>query len=68
MVVFPRNSAVLEKAIEVLILDKDKRIELGLNAYRHVATNFASNIIWEETARFYTDMLKKRLMHGEERL
>jgi len=68
LVVSPKDSVALEKALEVLILDKDKRVELGLNAYHHVAANFASNIIWEETARFYTDMLKSRLMHAEGRL
>jgi hypothetical protein len=40
-------------------------MEFGLNAYNHVAANFASNIIWEETARFYTDMLNNRLIYGE---
>ena len=68
LVVSPKDSVALEKALEVLILDKDKRVELGLNAYHHVAANFASNIIREETARFYTDMLKSRLMHAEGRL
>ena len=65
LVVSPKDSVALEKALEVLILDKDKRVELGLNAYHHVAANFASNIIWEETARFYTDMLNNRLIYGE---
>ena len=65
LVVSPKDSVALEKALEVLILDKDKRVELGLNAYHHVAANFASNIIWEETARFYTDILNNRLIYGE---
>jgi len=65
LIVSPKNSAALEEALEVLILDRDKRMEFGLNAYNHVAANFASNIIWEETARFYTDMLNNRLIYGE---
>jgi glycosyltransferase involved in cell wall biosynthesis len=68
LIVSPKDSAALEEALEVLILDEDKRMELGLNAYHHVSANFASNIIWEETARFYTDMLKSRLMYAEGRL
>ena len=68
LIVSPKDSAALEEALEVLILGEGKRMELGLNAYHHVAANFASNIIWEKTARFYTDMLKSRLMYGEGRL
>ena len=68
LVVSPKDSAALEKALEVLILDECKRMELGLNAYHHVAANFASNFVWEETARFYTDMLKSRVMYGEGKL
>ena len=68
LIVSPKDSAALEEALELLILGEGKRMELGLNAYHHVAANFASNIVWEDTARFYTDMLKSRVVYGEGKL
>ncbi len=54
------NPELMAKAILELVLDKDKRLELGENAYQRVLENFSIQVMVNKYTAVYDSVLAKR--------
>jgi glycosyltransferase involved in cell wall biosynthesis len=60
LLVDPGNAQQLYLAVKELVLDEDKRKELGKNARKHIETNFTTQLMCNQIEALFINQLQKK--------
>ena len=60
LLVDPGNAQQLYLAVKELVLDEDKRKELGKNARKDIETNFTTQLMCNQIEALFINQLKKK--------